>query len=167
MTDAEVNQINEQRLSGVKPVLAQAATRIIEAARRAGYVLIVAEGFRTVAQQNIYYAQGRTAPGKIITYTKGNEGKHTRGEAVDFDFVVGGVQSNSLSNNWAIVGQLAKSLGLVWGGDWINLRDYRHIEMPNNYILPVVDLNSSIPVAAGLTIGTAVVLVLLLIAISD
>tara|TARA_R100001530_G_scaffold53680_1_gene39622 strand:- start:5840 stop:6274 length:435 start_codon:yes stop_codon:yes gene_type:complete len=28
------------------------------------------------------------------------------------------------------LGEIAKSLGLVWGGDWKSLKDYPHVEMP-------------------------------------
>ncbi len=136
MTDEQVKQVNQQRLSGVKPILAEAAAWMIEAARQRGNILVVAEGFRSVQTQNDYYAQGRTKPGKIITHLKGGKSKHNFGEAVDFDFVVNGIQSNDLGNNWNLIGELSAKVGLVWGGNWKTLKDYRHIEMPSNYKLP-------------------------------
>ncbi|MGI8668473.1 MAG: M15 family metallopeptidase [Aridibacter sp.] len=135
MTEAEVNLINQQRLSQVNSILANACWHIILSAKSLGYTLIVAEGYRTPEKQNEYYAQGRTKRGSIITYKKGNEGKHTQGKAVDFDFVINGKQSNSNNNNWSIIGKIAKQLGLIWGGDW-KFRDYRHVEISDNYQLP-------------------------------
>ncbi len=41
----------------------------------------VTEGYRPQARQNKLYAQGRTEPGKIVTWTLKSE--HTRGNAVD------------------------------------------------------------------------------------
>ena len=135
MTESEIQNINIQRLSEVNNDLAKACMQIIQSAKNLGYSLIVAEGYRSAEKQNSYYAQGRTKPGKVITYKKGNEGKHTQRKAVDFDFVVNGKQSNAQNNNWNVIGQFAKELGLIWGGDW-KLRDYRHVEMPENYQLP-------------------------------
>jgi peptidoglycan L-alanyl-D-glutamate endopeptidase CwlK len=139
MNDEQVFSLNQQRLSGVNPLLAQAAWQIIQLAKQRGHTLIVAEGYRTNALQNEYYAQGRTKPGAIITYLRGGQSKHNHGEAVDFDFVINGQQSNSLSNNWALIGELAKQLKLVWGGNWKNLKDFRHVEMPKNYSLPTIN----------------------------
>lgn len=103
---------------------------MIDDALNRGYTLIVAEGLRSVETQNRYYAQGRTTPGNIITYKKGGESKHETGQAVDFDFIVNGKQSNSNSNNWKMVGELAAKYGLVWGGGWKKFKDLRHVELP-------------------------------------
>jgi peptidoglycan L-alanyl-D-glutamate endopeptidase CwlK len=120
---------NESELSKVNPALAEKARFVINEMARRGYVLIVAEGLRTNALQAKYYAQGRTTAGAIITYKKAGESEHNQGKAIDFDFIVDGRQSNSLSNNWALLGQLAKSAGLTWGGDYKKLKDYRHVEI--------------------------------------
>jgi peptidoglycan L-alanyl-D-glutamate endopeptidase CwlK len=152
MTNQEVYQNNQRLLSQVNPSLASAARKIIEGAQQSGYTLIVAEGYRTVQKQNEYYAQGRTKPGNIITYKKGGESKHNIGEAVDFDFIINGRQSNASSNNWSLIGSLAGQFGLIWGGDWKSFKDLRHVEMPqgyvfsgsNDYSLPSVNI-SQIP----------------------
>jgi peptidoglycan L-alanyl-D-glutamate endopeptidase CwlK len=136
MTNQEVYQNNQSLLSQVNPSLASAAWKIIEGAQQSGYTLIVAEGRRTIQKQNEYYAQGRTKPGNIITYKKGGESKHNTGEAVDFDFIINGRQSNASSNNWNLIGKLARQFGLVWGGDWKSFKDLRHVEMPKGYVYP-------------------------------
>ena len=135
MTNQEVYQNNQRLLSQVNPSLASAAWKIIEGAQQRGYTLIVAEGYRTVEKQNEYYAQGRTKPGNIITYKKGGESKHNIGEAVDFDFIINGRQSNASGNNWSLIGSSARQLGLIWGGDWKSFKDLRHVEMPKGYAL--------------------------------
>jgi peptidoglycan L-alanyl-D-glutamate endopeptidase CwlK len=128
-SENSVAQINSRLLSQVNPVLAEKAQTVINQMANLGNTLIVAEGYRTNALQDKYYAQGRTTPGNIITYKKGGESKHNVGKAVDFDFIIDGKQSNSNSNNWTLLGKIAKSAGLIWGGDFKNLRDYRHVEI--------------------------------------
>jgi peptidoglycan L-alanyl-D-glutamate endopeptidase CwlK len=120
---------NAAELARVNPVLREKAQFVIDEMARRGYVVVVAEGLRSNAVQAKYYAQGRTTAGAIITYKKGGESEHNKGRAVDFDFIVNGRQSNSLSNNWALLGQIAKSAGLTWGGDYKKLKDYRHVEI--------------------------------------
>jgi peptidoglycan L-alanyl-D-glutamate endopeptidase CwlK len=167
MTNQEVYQNNQKLLSQVNPSLASAAWNIIEAAQQSGYTLVVAEGYRTVQKQNEYYAQGRTKPGNIITYKKGGESKHNTGEAVDFDFVINGVQSNASGNNWNFIGNLARQLGLTWGGDWKSFKDLRHVEMPEGYVFSglndysVSSVNTS-QFSIGETILAAVLIYLIL-----
>lgn len=35
---------------------------------------------------------------------------------------------------FGLYGALAKTHGLVWGGDWARLRDYPHVEVPNWFV---------------------------------
>lgn len=145
MTEDEVYNVNATSLSGVNGELAKACLYIINAVKNDGYLLIVAEGYRTPEQQDIYYAQGRTTPGPIITQLRGNQGKHTKGQAVDFDFVINGEQSNANGNPWNIIGRHAHEVGLSWGGDWSSLKDYRHVEMPTSAYTAPSFANNSLP----------------------
>ncbi len=38
-------------------------------------------------------------------------------------------------------GEVAKSLGLVWGGDWRNLRDLGHVELRRERTVPAAPNN--------------------------
>ncbi|MEQ1924368.1 MAG: M15 family metallopeptidase [Pyrinomonadaceae bacterium] len=130
MTELDIQNNNNSLLAGVNGELAKACHYMIENARGEGHILIVAEGYRTPELQDYYYAQGRTRPGPIITNARGTQGKHTQRRAVDFDFVVDGVQSNANSNPWSVIGRYAANAGLTWGGNWA-MRDYRHVETPS------------------------------------
>ena len=68
----------EQRLAGVDPRLAAV---VRDAALRTPQRFIVIEGRRTPERQRELYAQGRTTPGKIVTWTL--QSKHLDGLAVD------------------------------------------------------------------------------------
>ena len=48
-----------------------------------GWEWIVVQGRRTIAEQNSLYAQGRTAPGNIVTNAQGGSSAHNFGLAVD------------------------------------------------------------------------------------
>lgn len=104
------------RLVGVDPRLVAVVKRAIQIST---VDFMVVEGVRTVARQRELYAQGRTKPGKIVTWTL--KSKHIDGLAVDllpapydwkdpkgFDAV-----------NRAMM-QAAGELGhgLRWGADW-------------------------------------------------
>lgn len=61
-----LNARSEQRLEGVHPDL-QAVVR--RASQLLAFPLAVIEGVRTEARQAELYAQGRTKPGKVVTWT--------------------------------------------------------------------------------------------------
>jgi hypothetical protein len=88
-----------------------------------GLELRVISGRRTADQQGKLFAQGRTAPGAIITDADGRdvESKHQSGEGADLWFVdkSGKPYAPKASDPlWDVLGRIAKEEGLVWGGDW-------------------------------------------------
>jgi peptidoglycan L-alanyl-D-glutamate endopeptidase CwlK len=97
---------------------------------------LITNTLRTRAEQETLYAQGRTAPGKIVTWTK--ESPHLYGCAWDFVPLRMGkpVWDNRRPENlrlWTRMGELAEQLGLEWGGRWkkpdmphVQLREWRH-----------------------------------------
>lgn len=94
---------------------------------------------RTMAQQNDLYAQGRTRPGRVVTWAKGGESWHNYGLAVDICLVdeVGKMASfdtkadfdGDAKADWLEVVALFKKRGWEWGGDWpIEKRDMPHFQ---------------------------------------
>ena len=69
---------SKQRLMGVHPNLVHVVERALELSP---VDFAVIEGFRTLARQQELYSQGRTMPGKIVTWTM--KSKHLDGSAVD------------------------------------------------------------------------------------
>ena len=88
----------------------------------------IGECYRTVAEQNALYAKGRTKPGRIVTNVRGSRysSQHQWGVAVDFFYNKKG-QAYSNIGYFKKVGAYAKKLGLGWGGDWRNFKDYPHL----------------------------------------
>ena len=103
----------------------------------------ITDGVRTTEQQQKLYAQGRSAPGPIVTNLKGvgNElSKHQiqadgQGHAVDlYPYVNGKIQTDDKKNLRTIADHIkatAKRLGynITWGGDWTNPVDMPHFEL--------------------------------------
>lgn len=69
---------NRERFSGVDQRLVDIAQ---EACQVLPFDVIVVEGVRTIQRQRDLYAQGRTKPGKVVTWTMNS--KHIDGLAVD------------------------------------------------------------------------------------
>ena len=125
------------------PELVDRILRITNAMAVLGFPMLVTDGVRTTAQQQALYAQGRSKPGKIVTYADGVNKKSNHqaksdgyGHAVDCCFLVDvdgdGVDDPSWSEKhpWVLYGAMARSLGLVWGGDWTTIVDRPHVELP-------------------------------------
>lgn len=112
----------EDRLDGVDPVLVSVVRRAAEI----GPDMIVIEGLRTKERQTELYAQGRTAPGKIVTWTM--ESKHITAQAVDLG--PHPLDWNDTAGFDAIANAMLRAASqldvkLRYGGDW-NSNGVRH-----------------------------------------
>jgi peptidoglycan L-alanyl-D-glutamate endopeptidase CwlK len=121
---------NQTELAKINPILAEKIRTLIRRAKeRYGETLVIAEGLRSRETQARYYAQGRTTPGRIITYKKPGTSTHETGNAVDLVFVKNGKLSWAETNRWEIIGKLAAEIGgLEWGGNW-KFKDRPHVEL--------------------------------------
>jgi peptidoglycan L-alanyl-D-glutamate endopeptidase CwlK len=93
------------------------------AAQKCALRFMVTEGRRTQARQDALYAQGRTAPGQIVTWTRSS--KHIDGLAVDLAPLddAGGIPWGDFTAFDAIAKAMfaaAAELGvrIRWGADW-------------------------------------------------
>jgi hypothetical protein len=108
-------------------------TLLLEEMRRRGSPVTVASRQRTAEEQAKLYAQGRTAPGDIVTEKSGapgDESRHQLGTASDLAFLQDGRASWSEAHDWDLLGEVAKAVGLEWGGDWTTLVDRPHVQLP-------------------------------------
>jgi peptidoglycan hydrolase-like protein with peptidoglycan-binding domain/predicted chitinase len=87
--------------------------------------------FRSRLDQAKTYAQGRTAPGKVVTNAKPGQSLHNYYPSLAFDiaFKQGGelIWDLPFFQRFA---EIAKPLGLEWGGDWPNFKDNPHFQPP-------------------------------------
>jgi peptidoglycan L-alanyl-D-glutamate endopeptidase CwlK len=124
-------------LDVVAPALREGVPKILEAMAAIGYPMLVTDTLRTTEEQQALYAQGRTAPGPIVTNADGvlkrsNHQAHIDGfgHAVDCCFLVNGQPSWDARLPWKAYGALAEALGFTWGGHWDRLVDLPHLELP-------------------------------------
>ena len=119
-------------ISQLHPRLQKAVAQLKTLCAGEGLALGIGECFRSAAEQDALYAQGRTAPGAIITNAPGSSysSQHQWGIAFDFFKNVSGHAYDD-DGFFSRVGSLGKSLGLGWGGDWQDFPDRPHLYLPD------------------------------------
>ena len=89
-----------------------------QAAMPANVQIIVVQGLRTFAESDALYAQGRTAPGSIVTKAAAGQSYHNYGLAFDFAMVTDGRDDDTVGPNWMKVVSIMESFGMTWGGNF-------------------------------------------------
>ena len=102
-------------------------------AKAHGYEYKAISGNRTWEEQAKIYAQGRTAPGKIVTNAKPGFSNHNYGIAVDMGVFKDGKYLDSSKPSEAEAfhrkaATVAEKYGIEWGGSWKSFKDYPHFE---------------------------------------
>lgn len=105
-----------------------------------GIEFIVTCTYRNNDDQNALWAQGRTKQGAIVTNCRGGQSAHNmtasdgKPAACAFDIVIltnGKPDWNVNNPNWKKAGQIGKSLGLEWAGEWKTFKEFPHFQLPN------------------------------------
>lgn len=73
--------------------------------------------YRDNEYQDMLYAKGRTAAGPKVTNAKGGDSWHNYRCAWDVAVLVEGEVTWD-KRYYRVLGEVAKELGIVWGGDW-------------------------------------------------
>ena len=120
--------INSRSLDDLAPPAKQRALAFVEAAKAKGIDLLVTSTYRDSDSQNALYAQGRTAPGNIVTRAKAGQSWHNWRCALDVVPLVTGKAIWDDQAMWKQVGELGKSAGLEWAGDWKTFKEYPHFQ---------------------------------------
>jgi len=94
--------------------------------------IFITETYRSQERQNYLYAQGRTRPGQIVTWTLNSNHK----SRLAWDIAVGPPQSLYDVTTLNRVGAIARKLGITWGGDWLGSIDRPHFEVKVNWKIP-------------------------------
>lgn len=128
-------------ITQLHPILQQKANELIALCWKNGIEIKIGECLRTVAEQDVLYAQGRTKPGNKVTNAKGSTYSSMHQWGVAFDFYLNmdvdgdGSKADDAFNNrtrlFNKVGALGVSIGLEWGGNWKSIVDLPHFQLPN------------------------------------
>ncbi len=93
---------------------------------RAGLDFIITCTKRFQSEQEVLYAQGRTTPGKIVTWTLNS--KHLQGRAFDIAMLKNGKLTWD-EKDYKSAGEIGREINLKWGGDFKKNKDYPHFEI--------------------------------------
>lgn len=114
-------------LEDLTPDTKRVVDRLIELGRVRNIEVRISSTFRTCEEQAAVYAQGRTTPGVISSGASGCRSWHTWGRAVDLFIVHDGKTVDSSDHRYDELGDIAKSLGMLWGGDFSRVEKW-HFE---------------------------------------
>ena len=107
-------------ITKLHPEAQEKAKQLVSLCAANGLKIKITECYRTVAEQDTLYAQGRTKPGKIVTNAKGSSysSMHQWGVAFDFIRSDGRKSYDDSDGFFTKVGRLGQSIGLTWGIAW-------------------------------------------------
>lgn len=115
------------RIQQLQPQMKEKTIEFINRAEsELGIKLQVTSAFRSFEEQEKLYAQGRTLPGKIVTWAKPGESYHNLGLAIDVIEIKDG-KALWENPNWSKIGELGESMGFTWGGRW-KMKDLPHFQ---------------------------------------
>lgn len=117
-------------INELTPTAQRACRLFLKKCEEAGLNIFITETYRSQERQNELYAQGRTEPGQIVTWTL--HSRHTSRRA--WDIAVNG----PILYDMSVIrkaGEIGKQLGITWGGIW-SPPDYAHFEVTDNWEVP-------------------------------
>ena len=133
-----LDERSEKNISTLHPKVQEIARKFMVVAiptmAAKSVVIKIISGTRTYAEQDALYARGRTAPGPRVTNARGGYSNHNFGIAWDIGLFRGGKYLED-SPLYRECGEIGRSLGLEWGGDWKSFPDEPHFQMKTGLTL--------------------------------
>ena len=121
--------INSRSLDDLVPEAKERVEKFIALCKENNIDLLITSTYRDAESQNALYAQGRTAPGKIVTNAQAGDSWHNWRCAVDVVPLVNGKPDWDGSHPiWAEIGRLGKEAGLEWAGEWHSFKELAHFQ---------------------------------------
>lgn len=104
---------------------------LLDLLKQTGYQWGVVSAYRSIAEQNKLYEQPLHGLPKV-TNAKGGQSPHNFKMAVDLVPMKTATQEwwEAPESLWKQYGEIARSLGLTWGGDFKSIKDRPHVEDP-------------------------------------
>jgi len=129
--------VSEQRLGEVHPKLANLIRMMAHQLALENITIRVTQGLRTWEEQDGLYAQGRSAPGSVVTNCPGGHSWHNFGLAVDAAILedTNAIDWNPSHPAWGRMVSLGSNLGLTSGAQWRTFKDFPHFQLTG--IFPV------------------------------
>ena len=130
-----------RKIDDLHPDLRPLCIVFIEKAGKLGVDALITCTYRSNAEQDELYAQGRDKPGNIVTRARGGQSAHNhtldgKPASLAFDVVpmVNGKPMWSAAHpSWQILGEIGISLGLEWyGAPNAKFREFPHFQLKRN-----------------------------------
>lgn len=128
-------------INDLYPDLRQPCLDFFGKCQDAGLKAFMVFTWRSPAEQDRLYAQGRTEPGPIVTQLNGDQSLHCfmlNGQPASkaFDFGIEDENGKYITDGedpkYSQAGAIGESLGLDWGGSWDDWKDYSHLQLKGN-----------------------------------
>ncbi len=127
--------INSRDIKELHPRVADMCQLFLDKCKDEGIDVIITSTYRDRESQQTLYDQGRSKPGKKVTNAKPGQSFHNWRVAFDFVPIVSGkAQWNDISL-FKRCGEIAKSIGLEWAGDWKSFKEYAHCQYTSGLTL--------------------------------
>lgn len=124
-----------ERMDSLEPGFREKVEQLLIRAHEAtGRIWILTDARRTLKQQYVLYAQGRTAPGKVVTKARAGSSAHNFGLAADLAPYKDGTREvdwEAPKPIWKAMADEAQKLGLVAGFYFKSIYDAPHVEDAN------------------------------------
>lgn len=133
--------MSSRKITDLHPDLQPLCLAFLGRCAEAGIPVMLTCTYRSQAEQDALYAQGRSTPGKIVTWTRTSRHSSTldgKPAATAFDIAVlsNGKPTwdikvdvnNDNQSDYKEVGEIGSRLGLEWGGRWKS-PDYPHFQL--------------------------------------
>lgn len=124
--------INSRSLDDLLPQVKTLAEKFIARCKEEGIDLLITSTYRDKESQAALFAQGRTAPGKIVTNARAGQSFHNYRVALDVVPLCNGKPVWNTANEdavlWKKLGAIGKECGLEWAGDWRTFKEFPHFQ---------------------------------------
>lgn len=120
--------LNSRSLDELHPRVRSMCEKFLTACQSAGIDILITSTYRDSECQDALYAQGRTAPGHVVTNAKGGQSYHNWRVAFDFVPLVNGKAQWNSEPLFEKCGAIAESVGLEWAGRWTTFKELAHCQ---------------------------------------
>jgi hypothetical protein len=147
--------IDSRNIEDLHPAVARGCRELIRRMGLAGFNAVgISATFRDHAMQEHLFAQGRTAPGNIVTNARGGHSWHNWRLAFDiFQNIRGQEWSNP--KFFENAGEIWEEMGGEWGGRWASFPDRPHFQMTFGATIAEMQAGRTIPQTAKMPWETA------------
>jgi D-alanyl-D-alanine carboxypeptidase len=122
----------DKKLRSMKPEMATKVQTVLDKLAARGFEPRIVYGWRSVAVQAQLFADGRSKVRFSFHNAQLPDGTPCSYAADIIDRRFAWSPEAESSGFWKALGEEARALGLVWGGDWTSFRDWAHVQLVAN-----------------------------------